>query len=71
LRLSRVPAGQPLFFLITDGESARLRPLVEPCQPSEDVVFGFFNPRLPDLMLGLAIGLSIALAWHWVAWRVF
>jgi len=33
-------------------------------------VFPFFNPRASDLVLGLAIGLSLALAWHWVAWAI-
>jgi hypothetical protein len=32
-------------------------------------VFPFFHPRTPDFILGLALGLSAALAWHWVAWR--
>ena len=31
-------------------------------------VFPFFDPRATNVMLGLAIGLSLALAWHWVAW---
>lgn len=30
----------------------------------------FFDPRLPDVVLGLMIGLGIALAWHWVVWAV-
>jgi hypothetical protein len=25
-----------------------------------------FNPRLPDLLLGLTIGLTLALTWHWL-----
>ena len=29
-----------------------------------------FNPRLPDLLLGLMIGLTLALSWHWVAWTI-
>jgi len=33
-------------------------------------VFSFLNPRAADLVLGLAIGLSLALAWHWVAWTI-
>ena len=33
-------------------------------------MFPLFNPRLPNLVLGLAIGFSLALAWHWVAWTV-
>lgn len=36
----------------------------------EDAVFPSFHPRLPELMLGMAIGLSLALAWHWVAWTI-
>lgn len=48
-----------------------MRPLVTPWDRGRFVVFWFFNPRLPDLVLGLAIGLSLALAWHWVAWAVF
>ncbi len=34
------------------------------------VVFPFFDPRAPDLVLGLAIGLSLALALHWVSWTI-
>jgi hypothetical protein len=33
-------------------------------------VFRFLDPRAPDFVLGLAIGLSLALAWHWVAWAI-
>ena len=33
-------------------------------------VFPFLHPRVPDFVLGLTIGLSLALAWHWVAWTV-
>ena len=29
-----------------------------------------FNPRMPDLILGLMIGLTLALTWHWVAWTI-
>lgn len=29
-----------------------------------------FNPRLPDLLLGLVIGLSLALTYHWLAWAI-
>jgi len=25
------------------------------------------HPRVPDFVLGLAIGLSVAVAWHWIA----
>ena len=32
------------------------------------LVFPFLNPRAADLVLGLAIGLSLALVWHWVSW---
>ena len=28
-------------------------------------VFPFLHPRLPNFVLGLALGLSLALAWHW------
>ncbi len=31
-------------------------------------VFGFFHPRTPDFILGVALGLTFALACHWVAW---
>lgn len=31
-------------------------------------MFPVFDPRLPNLMLGMAIGLSVALACHWLAW---
>jgi len=30
-------------------------------------MFPFFDPRATDLVLGLIIGLSFAMAWHWVA----
>ena len=30
----------------------------------------FFHPRAPDFVFGLAIGLTFALACHWVAWAV-
>jgi hypothetical protein len=33
-------------------------------------MFPVFNPRAADLVLGMAIGLSLALVWHWVAWTV-
>jgi len=33
-------------------------------------VFPFFHPRFPDLLLGLVIGLSLSLAWHWVTWAI-
>ena len=34
-------------------------------------MFPFFgHPRAPELMLGVAIGLSLALAWHWVSWTI-
>jgi hypothetical protein len=33
-------------------------------------VFPVFDPRLTDVVLGLTIGLSLALAWHWVAWTI-
>lgn len=31
-------------------------------------VFPILNPRLPDLMVGMFIGLVLALAWHWAAY---
>ena len=34
-------------------------------------VFPFFNPRAADLVLGLVIGLSLSLAWHWVYWTIY
>ena len=38
---------------------------------SEEVVFiPTFNPRLPDVLLGLMIGLTLALTWHWVVWTI-
>ena len=33
-------------------------------------MFPILNPRLPDLLLGMIIGLGIALAFHWIAWAV-
>jgi hypothetical protein len=32
------------------------------------VVFPIFDQRFTDLVLGVVIGLSLALAWHWVSW---
>ena len=37
---------------------------------TEDELFSFLDPRAPNFVLGLAIGLSFALAWHWVAWAI-
>ena len=34
------------------------------------LVFPFYHPRLPNLVLGMAIGLSLTLAWHWLAWTI-
>jgi hypothetical protein len=31
-------------------------------------MFGFFHPRTPNFILGVALGLTFALACHWVAW---
>jgi len=33
-------------------------------------VLPFFHPRVTNLVLGLTIGLSLALAWHWVSWTI-
>lgn len=33
-------------------------------------VFPVFDPRSTDLVLGLAIGLSLAMVCHWVSWAV-
>ena len=33
-------------------------------------MFPVLNPRLPDLILGLLIGLSLALVYHGVVWAV-
>jgi hypothetical protein len=33
-------------------------------------MFPVFDPRMTDLVLGLCIGLSFALAWHWVVWTI-
>ena len=33
-------------------------------------MFPMFDPRSTDVILGLVIGLSLALAWHWVAWVI-
>ena len=33
-------------------------------------MFPVFDPRMTDLVLGLVIGLSFALAWHWVTWTI-
>lgn len=38
----------------------------------EDVVqVPIFNPRVPDLLLGLMIGLVLALGWRWVQWTIY
>ena len=35
------------------------------------LVFRFFHLRVPpDFVLGLAIGLTFALACHWVSWAI-
>jgi hypothetical protein len=31
-------------------------------------VFPVFHPRAPQLFLGMAIGLSLSLVVHWLAW---
>ena len=36
----------------------------------EFVVFPIFDPRGSNLVLGLAIGFSVALACHWVNWLI-
>ena len=59
MRLLSPTGGGSLFFL--DGgrrETLQYR------------MFPVFDPRMTDLVLGLAIGLSFALAWHWVAWTI-
>jgi hypothetical protein len=28
------------------------------------------NPRNPNFVLGMVLGLTVALAWHWVAWKL-
>jgi hypothetical protein len=33
-------------------------------------VFPFLHPRVPNFVLGLAIGLSVALVYHWAAWAI-
>jgi hypothetical protein len=33
-------------------------------------VFPVFDPRASNLVLGMVIGLSLALAWHWVSWTI-
>ena len=42
--------------------------LVQPVITSEASVFPFLHPRVPNFVLGLTIGLTLALAWHWAAW---
>ena len=36
----------------------------------EFVVFFIFDPRSSNLVLGLAIGFTVALACHWVNWLI-
>ena len=33
-------------------------------------MFPILDPRMANIVLGLFIGLVLALAWHWVAWAV-
>lgn len=33
-------------------------------------MFPVFDPRVTDLVLGMAIGLSLATAWHVVVWAI-
>ena len=33
-------------------------------------MFPMFDPRFSNLVLGVTIGLSIALACHWAAWAL-
>ncbi|MBI3996279.1 MAG: hypothetical protein HY352_01345 [Candidatus Omnitrophica bacterium] len=43
---------------------------IEQDELKERSVFPFLHPRMPNFVLGLAIGLSLALVWHWVAWAL-
>lgn len=31
-------------------------------------VFEFIDPRLVNLVLGVTIGMSLSLVWHWMSW---
>ena len=53
--------GAGCFFACTvDGEAAIMTLHMVP----------FWYPKAPDFIFGLTIGLSIALACHWVAWTI-
>jgi len=34
------------------------------------MMYFYRHPGLPDLVLGLVIGLSLALTWHWMSWSL-
>ena len=33
-------------------------------------MFPFLDPRVPNLVLGMAIGLSLSLVYHWLHWII-
>lgn len=57
------------FFLPPVDDSSKMQLFVALAVRSCPV-FSFFDPRASNLVLGLAIGLSLSLAWHWVHWAI-
>ncbi len=70
--LSAIVAGSLNVFVFTDRVLDEMRPptLQYRNNKKESSVFPILNPRLPDLLLGMVIGLGIALVCHWIAWIV-
>lgn len=60
--------GRGSFSLTLVEQDGTIQSLVE--LEGEGRMFPFLNPRSADMMLGLAIGLTLALAYHWVAWVI-
>jgi hypothetical protein len=56
--------------LAIPDDATRMEARVAPVDVKGVVVFSFLDPRATDLVLGLVIGLTFALACHWVAWVV-
>ena len=57
------------FFLLLVEKLVMISPYLSSMKGGS-TVFPFLHPRVPDFVLGLTIGLSLALAWHWVAWTI-
>ena len=67
-------AESPVFSLRSSTRNATLSPgdssTSSACQKVDVNVFPLVDPRLTNLVLGMVIGLSMALAWHLVAWAL-